>query len=133
MTVIVKFNHFGKIAAGLTPKLHTAVSSTALIIASRASSNAPVDTGFLQSTPYVVTNDSSSYSGIGAPTKKGSYALPEEPAPSDPCTAIIGIAANYGAYVELSTRRMRAQPYLVPAVFASIGDFQTALDKVFAI
>lgn len=81
----------------------------------------------------MVTSDSSSYSGIGAPTKKGSYALPEEPAPSDPCTAIIGIAANYGVYVEMGTRKMASQPYLVPAVMSSVGDFQDALDKVFTL
>lgn len=133
MTVVVKFNHFGVIAGNITPRCHTAVTNTAVIIAGKASSNAPVDTGFLQSSPYVVTNDSSTYGSIGSPVKKGAYALPEEPAPSDPCTAIIGIAANYGAYVELSTRRMRAQPYLVPAVMSSVGDFENELNKVFVL
>lgn len=29
---------------------------------------------------------------------------------------IVGVGAEYGAYVEFGTSRMRAQPYLVPAV-----------------
>lgn len=50
---------------------------------------------------------------------------------------IVGVGAEYGAYVEFGTSRMRAQPYLFPAArkvmrteFAAIGRRASTLPQV---
>lgn len=41
--------------------------------------------------------------------------------PGKPLAAIVGTNVEYAAFVELGTRNMRAQPYLVPALRAVVG------------
>lgn len=42
----------------------------------------------------------------------------------------VGPTVNYGAYVELGTSRMRAQPYLRPATDAVIPGYEAALGQI---
>jgi len=43
----------------------------------------------------------------------------------------IGTPAKYAPYVELGTRRMRAQPYLGPAVQKAVASLTAALEHTF--
>lgn len=60
----------------------------ALVIATQAENNCPVDTGFLRSTVFVR---------------------------EDGDDVVIGFEAPYASYVEFGTYKMAAQPYLRPA------------------
>jgi HK97 gp10 family phage protein len=82
---------------------------------------APKDTGFMADSIYISTADESTYGSSGSPPE-GAEILPEEK-PDDDLTAIVGVAASYGAYVELGTRFAPAQPYLVPAAETIKGEF----------
>lgn len=97
-------------AAGVEPKAHLVVSKVAHDIAATAMIFAPVDTGNLM----------------------GSIADPDV----NGLTAEIGPTAEYGAYVEDGTHnddgsvRMKAQPYMGPAVDTHEPTFGTAIGKV---
>ena len=45
-------------------------------------------------------------------------------------TAEIGPAAAYGIYVEMGTRRMRPQPYMLPALQSQQGAFEQAVSQI---
>ena len=79
-----------------------AVRTIAFSVEGKAKIKCPVDTGALRSSIIVRT-----YEGAGGE---------ELPAPADGATAYVGPTMGYGIYVELGTKRSRAQPYLVPAV-----------------
>lgn len=81
------------------------VRRSALAIEEGAKTRAPVDTGFLKG------SITTSVSGDG---RHGAM------------EAEIGPEANYGAYVELGTRRMAPQPYLHPAFEAEEPNFVAA-------
>lgn len=44
--------------------------------------------------------------------------------------AVVFVAAEYGIYIELGTRRMRAQPFLLPAAEEVIAKFGGELKQV---
>lgn len=96
--------------------LKNAINKSLLAIGGQAAENAPVRTGNLRSSildpqrGLTLANNSNFFSGS------------------------VGSGTNYGLYVELGTRFMRAQPYLQPAV-NSMQDrvqnfFQTAVQGV---
>lgn len=72
-----------------------------------ARDRAPVDTGFLKNSIQVTFPDD--------------------------LTGVVFVAAEYGIYVELGTRRMAARPYLRPALEAVIpalgGEIRSAFGK----
>jgi HK97 gp10 family phage protein len=43
----------------------------------------------------------------------------------------VGASAEYAPYVELGTRRMKAQPYLEPAIKESVDNLRRALEAIF--
>jgi HK97 gp10 family phage protein len=77
------------------------VRRTAFQIEAQAKVLAPVDTGFMRNS-------------IG--TEMVSQ-----------LTAVISVGAEYGAYVEFGTTRMRAQPFLGPAVERNRAAFEAAI------
>lgn len=111
------FNHFPDIARALPTVASKIVRKAALDIEAQAKSRAPVDTGFLRSSIYTVTADSSDYGRAG---KSGNGTmLPEIPhPPANPPEADVAVGAAYGVYVEYGTSKAPAQPYLAPAVDA---------------
>lgn len=116
-------NKFGQIAANIKPACQKIVTNTTTQIRDIAASNAPVDTGFLQSSVYSVTPDGQSTYGQAGSPPGDSYLLPEEK-PDNDTTGIVGVGANYGIYQEMGTRFMPAQPYFYPAVEAGRAIFE---------
>lgn len=118
MTII--FNLFPLLARALRPACQTISSDTARFIEAAAAANAPVDTGFLASSVYSDTPKyGSTYGSMGEPPGD-SYALPPQ-APAGPDDSVVGVAANYGIYVEMghhteSGSWVPAQPYFYPAI-----------------
>ena len=123
------FNRFPELAAQFGPILSQVVRKTALDLQAQAATAAPVDTGFLRNSIYMVASDGSTYGGTGSPPGD-SYLMQEVAAPDDQYTAYVAVGANYGAYVELGTRHMPAQPYFYPAVDAVAPSFEAALGSL---
>ncbi len=124
------FNKFPAISRAFPSLFHEMVRNTAQGIITDYYDLAPEDTGFMASSGYVVTNDSSTYGATTLEPPGDSYLLPEVVAPDDPYTAIAAIAANYAIYQEYGTRFMPAQPTFFPAVDAAKALFQSELSLI---
>ncbi len=120
------FNHFPQLRDALRAASGRFVKKAAFDIQAEAATRAPVATGFLKNSIYVVTSDSSTYGAQGT----AAAMLPEVPAPDTDTEAIIAIGAPYGIYVEYGTVRMAAQPYLVPAAEAVRPSFEAAMRRL---
>ena len=120
------FNHWPQAIDIFDHVLGEVVRKAAFDIQAEAASRAPVDTGFLKNSIYVVTSESSDYGSGGG----GSNLLPPVEPPPDDKTAYIAVGANYGIYQEFGTRYMPAHPYLGPAVEAVRPGFEAALGAV---
>jgi len=105
-------NHMPEIAAALHEAAAEAAKKTAEGIVTDYSANAPRRSGFMASSAYVVTHDSSTY---GNTTGSGSL-LPQVDTPSDDQEAIAAVGAEYAGAVEYGTSRMAAQPAFHPAL-----------------
>src|SRR5258708_39986220 len=106
----VAFNWFPMLARALGPACQTITSDTARFVEAAAAANAPVDTGFMASSVYSITPKyGSTYGTMGTPPGD-SYALPAS-APDGPDDSVVGVAANYGGFVNYGTRFMNAQPF----------------------
>lgn len=92
----------------LLPKVRTGVqqtvAETALLIETDAKQFAPVDTGRLRSSIHA------------------------EIAPNG-LSATVEVSVNYAAFVEMGTRRQRAQPFLFPAYEKNRGAFVANLKR----
>ena len=116
--------------------LHKAVSKivrkAAFDIQREAMRNAPVDTGFLKGSIYVVTKGASTYDQAAEAQSNNPQAelLPEVEQPPDDQSAFIAVGATYGLYVELGTVNMAAQPYLVPAVELIRPQYEAAMKSL---
>lgn len=149
------FNRFPKIADEMHKAISKVVRKAAYDIAATAMKNAPVDTGFLRNSIYVVTHDESTYgeeltrrtTPSSKPTKSGkprklskraqaikahmeTDLLPEVDKPDNDTTAYVAVGASYGIYLEMGTRYQPAQPYLAPAIEAVRPKFEAALGKI---
>ena len=119
---MIEFNIIPQVIKALHNGMNKHVEETAQTIAESAASNAPEETGYLASTVYYQTANTSTYGQAGEPSGD-SYLLPEMDTPGDQ-GANIGVAADYGEYVELGTRHMPAQPFLAPAVEQARSDWE---------
>lgn len=118
-SIHVVFNHFPEIEAAMREALSEIIRKAALDCEADAKDRAPVQTGFLRNSIYSVTHEGSDYGqGGGGAMPKDATLLPEIAPAEDALTAYVAVGANYGAFVELGTSRMRAQPYLIPAAEA---------------
>jgi HK97 gp10 family phage protein len=100
--------------------IHNTVEDTVvqvcLQIQQNAKALAPVDTSFLQSSIYTSTKDGDTYgAGFGDPPGDATT-LEDIGPPPDSGTGYVAVAASYGIYQEFGTRKMGAQPYLIPAL-----------------
>jgi len=82
-----------------------ALNKTRFKIETTAKNKAPVDTGRLRASIYSKMNGDLS--------------------------AIVGDGVQYGIYLEKGTRNQKPQPFLIPAVQAHKGEFETNLKRVF--
>src|SRR5690348_540648 len=152
-----EFNHFAKIAEAMDKTCGKIARKTAFDIQANAAANAPVDTGFLKNSIYVVTSTTNTYgrgvqkAGTLKADKNGvisrrrlqshlkrqerqkaqeAMLLPPIPPPPVPNDAIIAVGANYGEFVEFGTVHQPAQPYFYPAVDAMRPSFEAAIAAV---
>jgi len=104
-TVTAKCTNFtSQITGRLLVGLDTVVSQTAQAIEQSAQANAPVDTGFLESS---IRAERLGYAR---------YAVIAE--------------AFYAVYVELGVRGSPGQPFLMPAYLAHLNDFFAKLQRI---
>jgi HK97 gp10 family phage protein len=105
--VVIADNRLHQLADELTPKAERMVAKIALDLTARAKARAPVRTGNLK--------------GSIQPERTGRLQWRVE------------VGAHYGIYVEFGTRRMRAQPYFVPAAEAVRPVFARAVARLFEL
>lgn len=107
MSVVTRLEltRLSELRAELKPRAEAILAETAFAIQADAQLRAPVDTGALRS-------------GIEA-EKVGDLAWQ------------VHDAVDYGLHVELGTSRMRAQPFMVPAVESATPDFLAAWASLF--
>ncbi|MDQ5960160.1 MAG: hypothetical protein QG592_1242 [Pseudomonadota bacterium] len=105
VTVTIKFNRFPEIAAALPGQTKAVVRKAAFDVEGQAKNRVPVDTGALKSSIL---------------TEIENGGLAAEVAPHE----------NYALFVELGTRRMSAQPYMIPAADAVRPAFIAACEQM---
>jgi HK97 gp10 family phage protein len=106
-----KSNNIEKISQEIRERVASLVAKTAEDIVADAKRNAPVRTGFLRNSieSDVDRKGNASFSRI---------------------TATIRVKASYGIFVEIGTRKMAAQPFLIPAVESSRQAFLDAMKNI---
>lgn len=113
---MIEFNHMAEAIALLEKAVQEAAGKAADDLADTARGLCRVESGFLQSTIYTVTSEHDTYGqGVGSPP--GDATLLDEETP-EAGEALVGVAADYGAFVELGTRNMPPEPFLAPAAEA---------------
>lgn len=117
------WNHFPIIAERLKPGLQKLESERLLDLKSKVKSFAPVLSGFMRDSVYSVLPDGTSDYGQATPPTDDVYLLPEEK-PADDMSGIVGVAANYGEFVNGGTRHMAANPFFDMAVEAAGSEFE---------
>ncbi len=128
----VVFNLFPALARAMRPACQTISSDTARFLEAAVAGGAPVRTGFLASSVYSITPKyGSTYATMGTPPGD-SYALPPIE-PDGPYESVVGVAANYGVYVNYGTRFMPAQPFFDEAVANAAFAFPKEAAKLEAL
>ena len=130
----IVFNIFPELAEEIEKAISRIVRKAAFDIQADAMAAAPVATGFLKSSIYVVTHNQSTYAGsLNKAFTKGhdvTRLLDEVEPPPDDQTAYVAVGAEYGVYVEYGTSHMAAQPYLTPAYEFVRPSFEEALARL---
>jgi HK97 gp10 family phage protein len=113
MTDVIRLDtvELDRIASGLDKSVEQVIEAFAFEVEAEAKTLAPVLTGALRASIYTRTK-----SGGSQPTAIGSAPSEEIPAPGGDVIATVGSGIEYGAFVELGTHKMGAQPFLGPAV-----------------
>lgn len=93
------------------------VDAAAFAMEGEAKAGAPVDTGFMRNSGYVVTPKSNTY-GQSASSGKSSSQILAPPASPPAEGAVLGFAARYTMYVEDD------QPFIYPAVEKVAGAYE---------
>ena len=94
------------------PNARTALRNVALAVETRAKALAPVSTGALRASIYTVIGNEPT----PLPSVPGDAERTALPQPDDKLVAHVGPSVEYGVYQEFGTRRMAAQPFLIPAL-----------------
>lgn len=123
------FNRLEEARLAIEKAVSQSIRKAAFDCEGRAKANAPVQTGFLKSSIYVETHDSSDYDASAEPPGDAEM-LPEIPRAENDHTAYVAVGASYGIYVEMGTVHMAAQPYLTPAMEAVRPGFTAAMEKL---
>lgn len=97
-------NRIPAIMAAMPLQVDAIVAKVAADVMADAQQRAPIDTGNLRATHYFRKVKDSLYQ--------------------------VGASAPYTLYVEMGTRRMRAQPFLVPAAVAGRYRLMQALSRI---
>ena len=126
---LASFNHFPQIALNLHKATAPMVAHTAQYIAETYAASAARRTGFMATSAYYRTVDTSTYGQGEAPPTDDVYLLPECDAPANDQEAYAAVAANYSEYVELGhhTRSgswVSPQPSWYPSVDLAAGEFE---------
>lgn len=102
MTVKVKNDHTSEVASAFNSALMTALEEIGLVAEGYGKKLCPVDTGRLRGsiTHGVISSEKVAY---------------------------IGTNVTYGKYVELGTYKMKAQPYIRPAVLNHKDEYKSIL------
>lgn len=113
-TVRIVFDRILATREDLGAAIQAAVDQTAFAIQADAQRTAPYKTGTLRRSIHTITPTTSGYAGAsrGVEPRQLVAEAPKPPTGS----AIVGVAVNYGKFVELGTRYMAARPYLIPAL-----------------
>lgn len=128
--IITIFDQLPEMGPILRKAVGEIVRKTAFDIQAEAQTMAPIKSGFLKSSIYVVTNRESSY-GQGLVAQPSDDALlPEVERPASDLEAVVAVGANYGVYVELGTVNQSAQPYMTPAAGFVEPQFHAALATI---
>lgn len=130
MSLLTMFNLLPECPEALQKAVSQVVRKAAFDIQAAAAANAPVDTGFLRSSIYVVTHSESTYGQGSDNPPSGATLLDPVDAPPDDRTAYVAVGANYGIYVEMGTANMAAQPYLLPAAEAVKPAYLAAMARL---
>ena len=117
-TVKLDTTKLDAIAAGLEINRKQVLKTSAFKVEAMAKQLAPVDTSAMVNSIYTVTQDQDNYSTAQSAARSANKNVVTEahPHPSGNIVAHVGPSVNYAAYVEFGTSKMRAQPYLGPAV-----------------
>lgn len=106
-----EFNRLPDMAAKLPEIIGKLIRKTCFDLQAVAQVLAPVKTGFLKSSIYVMTHDTSTY---GQDLQgDGTLEPPIETPPENEGWVVVG--ADYGVHVEMGTKNMAAQPFMAPA------------------
>lgn len=120
-------NNFAVLAQALKQASSQIVRKTAFDLQAQIQANIrandQIDTGFMVNSVYVVTSDSSTYSG-------GAQALPEVGKPGDDTTAYTAVAARYAIYQNYGTVHMPGKPFFEPAIYAVMPTFNAACGAI---
>jgi HK97 gp10 family phage protein len=116
--IVVLDDFLPAIAAALDPVVKKLLTQAAQATVDIAKANAPVASGFLQSSIYYKTKDASTYGQGIVPGVGDSYMLPEAEAPSGDEVVVISAAADYALFQEYGTIYQPGTPFLTPAAAA---------------
>lgn len=125
--VVIVYDLLPELAAKLEETVSKVVRKTAFDIQAMAAAAAPVDTGFLKNSIYVVTGDGESTYGRAQEPSGSQQLLPEVDHPAKKTEAIVAVGAEYGLYVEYGSVHGPAQPYLTPAAETMKTQFEHAM------
>ena len=110
--VVIDTSKLDAIIAHSGRNARRALRDAAFAVERFAKQKAPVDTGALRASIYVsMEGEGSQLPQVLTDAERVSLPMPE-----GPLVAYVGPSVHYGIYQELGTRRMAAQPYLLPAV-----------------
>lgn len=104
MSFIITKNRIPALMAAFPAKVEAVVGKVAADMMIDSQSRAPIDTGNLRGSHYFK--------------------------PAGQFTYEVGASAAYAIYVELGTRYMRAQPYLIPAWVAGRYRLMQAMSRI---
>lgn len=126
LEIISEVNNFDTLASEILASLDQAVRDMAGELVIDIQQAAPVDTGALRESVYLVTDKVSTY-GLAtgeSKTAKGDVEIHPQATLDGPHEAVVAVAAGHGVFNEFGTSRMAAHPFFTPAVEAARPKFE---------